>query len=293
MIASLTKRLFAEKPQHTLYHYTSLNGAMGIVESGSLRATEIRYFSDAAEMTYTANLLRAGIRSYRSKFSPMEGTQLENWLDERLIRGPMLFVACFTENGNLLSQWRSYSPTAKGASLGFDAAKLDASATRQSYVIGKCVYDAKVHIRIVTSILKNIWKRLRGTREERKDNPWLGKDTRLYPIFDEVETDLLRVAALLKHPSFHEEKEWRVVSSVMASSVTAPIKYREGSSMLVPFRDFHLPVASNEGIDIEHVILGPTPNMSISMKSLSAYLSQKKSIPRKGVIYCRIPYRTW
>ena len=33
----------------------------------------------------------------------------------------MLLVACFTTEGNLLSQWRSYCPTGRGCSLGFSA----------------------------------------------------------------------------------------------------------------------------------------------------------------------------
>jgi hypothetical protein len=33
------------------------------------------------------------------------------------------FVACFCENGNLLSQWRAYARTA-GYSIGFDRASL-------------------------------------------------------------------------------------------------------------------------------------------------------------------------
>ena len=54
MIAELVEKLYAHKPEHTLYHYTSLQGVMGIVQSGSLRATEIHFLSDEAEMNHTA-----------------------------------------------------------------------------------------------------------------------------------------------------------------------------------------------------------------------------------------------
>ena len=44
-----------------LYHYTSLGSLMRIVEGTYLRATEIRFFSDSAELEYTARLLDGAI----------------------------------------------------------------------------------------------------------------------------------------------------------------------------------------------------------------------------------------
>ena len=101
------------------------------------------------------------------------------------------------------------------------------------------------------------------------------------------------MAALLKHPAYHEEKEWRIVSPVITNYVEAGIEYREGPSMLVPFMNFRLPEAPDRRLDIEHVFLGPTPNLNISMESLSNYLSKKGASPRKGLENCEIPYRPW
>ena len=103
----------------------------------------------------------------------------------------------------------------------------------------------------------------------------------------------MRLAALLKHPSFYEEQEWRLVSSVTTNYITAPIEYREGPSMLIPYMNFYLPEAEDRRIDIEHVFLGPTPNVNSSMTSLSRYLSKKGASPRQGMTYCQIPYRAW
>lgn len=108
MISHIVNELFEAKPKGTLYHYTSLKGTMGIIESGSLRATEIRFFSDAAEIKHMVNLLRNGMVT----FTPRLEYQLSNWLSKRLTYKHRLFVASFTANGNLLSQWRSYSPAA-------------------------------------------------------------------------------------------------------------------------------------------------------------------------------------
>jgi hypothetical protein len=294
MIAKLAQDLYAEIPEHTLYHYTSLDGVRGIVDSGSLRATEIRYFSDAAEMKHAVDHLSAGI-SFFEGFGRSNQTlldQLRKWLSHRLTTGHMLYVGCFTPNGNLLSQWRSYCPMAKGVSLGFDAAKLSTSATRQHWQLGKCIYDPKEKEEIVMPILGEI-ERLAEERGENTDRSKRPPANSFHDIFEEIEADLLLVAALLKHPAFREEQEWRLVSPVITNYVTTPIEYREGPSMLVPYMNFRLPEASDRRLDIEQVILGPTPNSDISMASLSNYLSKNGASPRNGVASCQIPYRPW
>ncbi len=289
-ISRLAEELYKKGPQGTLYHYTSLSGAMGIIEQGSLRTTEAQFFSDAAEITHTVNLLRAGIRRSQVPLLPTLEGELLRRLSERLIGGHLRFIASFTANGNLLSQWRSYCPPAKGVSLGFDAAKIIALAKRQSYQIGKCVYDAKIQNRIATTILKQI-QQLSKISVSSKD---LEKDydgSRYTHVFEEVADDILRIAAILKHPSFHEEEEWRIISPVIPSNRKAPIEYREGPSSLVPYMNFQLPETPDGHLDIEHVILGPTPDMRNSMNSLSNYLLRKAASPRRGLDYCRIPYR--
>tara|TARA_R110002049_G_scaffold150602_5_gene313737 strand:+ start:9611 stop:9868 length:258 start_codon:yes stop_codon:yes gene_type:complete len=58
MIEHITERLFSVTPQSTLYHYSSLAGVLGIVSSGELRASDIRYMNDSAELRHTLDVLR-------------------------------------------------------------------------------------------------------------------------------------------------------------------------------------------------------------------------------------------
>lgn len=121
-IGDIAKQLYSEHPTDVLYHYTSLDAIDGIVGSKSLWATDIRYFSDAAEMRHTVELLRFEIGQridQKGSNAKMLG-QFREWLSHRLTAGHMLFVASFTANGNLLSQWRGYCPHGRGISLGFN-----------------------------------------------------------------------------------------------------------------------------------------------------------------------------
>jgi hypothetical protein len=106
-----------------------------------------------------------------------------------------------------------------------------------------------------------------------------------------IESDLLRIAAILKHPSFREEEEWRIISPVINDYVAAPVLFREGASMLVPYIEFRLIAQNNSPISLDHLFLGPTPNITISMNSLTMFLAQNGIKPDKGITYCRIPFR--
>jgi hypothetical protein len=294
MIRNITDELYSNTPQTTLYHYTSLAGAKGMIDSGFLHATEIRYFTDAAEMRHTVDKLtpetwfREGFGASNTELL----RQLREWLSHRLTNGHMLYVGCFTANGNLLSQWRSYCPTARGVSLGFNPRQLMTCISHQGWRLGKCIYGEAEQGQLAERLLDEI-EQLAKANGENTDPSKRHPKNSFYDIFDSIETDLLLIAALLKHPAFHEEEEWRIVSPIVTNFVEANIDYREGPSMLVPFMNFQLPEIPDRHVDLEHVYLGPTPNQSISMNSLSNFLSKKGASPRKGLEYCGIPYRPW
>ena len=96
----------------------------------------------------------------------------------------------------------------------------------------------------------------------------------------------------MKHPSFSEEDEWRAVSPILTNYVEAPIKYREGASMLIPYITFSLRDGNDEWLRFAQVIVGPTPNINLSMKSVSRFLA-KRSLGSKSIHYCGIPVRAW
>jgi hypothetical protein len=104
---------------------------------------------------------------------------------------------------------------------------------------------------------------------------------------------LLRFAPALKHPSFFEEREWRVVSGVLTPKDANP-KFRAGKSMLIPYQEFKL---ANPGlpIPIARVIVGPTPHMNLSISSLTQLVLSSENVDRDTwtIAPSRTPYRSW
>jgi hypothetical protein len=216
--------------------------------------------------------------------------QFLDWVSNRIISGHMLFAASFRANGNLLSQWRGYSALGKGVSIGFNPEYLSACATSQSFQLGKCVYDPDTQEALIKKVIASV----ECLAEEYGENLDESKRPPLqsyFDIFERVESDLLRIAALLKHPSFQEEEEWRIVSPVLVDYVSTPVKFREGTSMLVPYLEFKLGIGNNDPIELEQVVLGPTPNINLSMNSLTMFLSKMRVKVNSGISYCQIPYR--
>lgn len=291
-ITQLTDASYAEQPTEVLYHYTSLKALTEIVASGCLYATDIRFFSDAAEMKHAADILRIYIaQRIESQTSHSKLlSQLQEWVSERLTGGHMQFVVSFTANGNLLSQWLSYCPHGKGVSIGFCPEVVSQIATAQGFRVGRCVYDNGIQRSLVENILTQI-EHLAEIRGENTDPTKRHPSQSFHDVFEEVEEDLLRIAALLKHGKFDEEQEWRAVSPITKNYVQAPIKYREGRSMLIPFIEFYLRIDPNGQLPLDHVFLGPTPSVGNSITSLSRFLSKYRANPKRGVTYCQIPYR--
>ena len=290
-IGTLTKTLFADTPKGLLYHYTTLNGLLGIVRSRTLWASDVRYMNDSAELKHSADLIRIEVqeRIARGQGKADLLGQFTDWISHRITNGHMLFGASFRSHGNLLSQWRGYSSHGKGVSLGFSADSILQCAQKQQLQIGKCIYEPARQRRLIRQVVDavetHVEKHVNGnTSRHRLSAIYQG-------VFENIEIDLLRIAAILKHPSFREEKEWRIVSPVYTDYFKAPVLFREANAMLVPYMEFDLQLEADRPLALEHLYLGPTSNSNISMNSLKMFLAQNGIVPSRGINYCRIPYR--
>lgn len=292
MIQDITATLYADIPEERLYHYTSFNGLLGIVTSGALWASDIRYMNDSAELRHTADLIRSEVSRRIRNGHPMPDllNQFLDWVTHRITNGHMLFAASFRSNGNLLSQWRGYSKHGKGVSLGFDPDYIMQCAEKQSFQIGRCIYSHEQQEQLISKVLDSV-----EVLSEEYDINHTSTHTSYNPtyrsIFERMESDLLRIAAILKHPSFQEEEEWRIVSPVITSYVEEPVLFREGTSMLVPYIEFSLSAQNSTPIAIDHIFLGPTPNITISMNSLTMFLAKNGICPKDEISFCQIPFR--
>lgn len=107
-----------------LCHYTTLDGALGIIQSGDLWLSHLRFSNDDGEFVYGLDLVRTELAEQEAAASgDAKRVELiravQTLIDEQ--REQPIYICCFCEHENLLSQWRGYADNGGGVSVEFDA----------------------------------------------------------------------------------------------------------------------------------------------------------------------------
>lgn len=109
-------RLRKRKVPEFLWHYTSASGLFGIIQSECIWATKIQFLNDSREFIEATNLCRSLLQQIAEKQSESWPKQLVAFLAKSLgsIENANVCVCSFTEEQDLLSQWRGYCPPEEG-----------------------------------------------------------------------------------------------------------------------------------------------------------------------------------
>jgi len=259
------------------FHYTTYAGLLGIVESASLWATNIHHLNDYTEFRHGIDLARSAL--HRRTTGPHR-TVLSNCRSQlELLEHLNIYVAYFCERGDLLSQWRGYSQ-GSGVSIGFRYEELREAAALQGFHILKCVYETSLKLRYIELMIEDAIRESSGSLSEEVVNRFI--------------TNFVRLAPAFKHPSFSEEREWRIISQVIPP--THPqVSFRAASNTLVPYFSFDLERAQRKNqrgqrnLSIGQVVLGPGRDAS-KPEPITA-LFAKQNIGWFSIVPSHAPYR--
>ncbi len=199
-----------------LYHYTDSKAFLGIVDSNELWATDWRYLNDENELVYGLNLLKSFLREKRRKYSSffpiIDQIEQTGLLRNIGVSG----VFCFSEKGDLLSQWRGYGKGYDSVSIGFDPNLLrhHLTGSPDGPFLVKVVYDVIEQKTILDKVLSAIDGKLNN------------------PSFIDVALPLYFTLLFFKDECWKEETEWRVLSFALDAKM---IRFRSDFSGLVPY----------------------------------------------------------
>ncbi len=237
----------------TLFHYTTAAGLLGILDSSGFWATDLRFLNDAQEAVYARDLFVGAARSVDNPAlqagHPLHDTAKEfgeafagyKKLVARDINSPnfAVYVTCFCESGDLLSQWRAY-----GSDHGYAIeVKTDALKTAVQQIAGSATplphgdepaemslmqvrYGPDAAADIVSTAMRE-----------------MSEDTNLGHVGVHAHMMALHLTAMLagvKHPGFQEEREWRVVA-VFEGEGPKHVKFRSTPMAIVPYIEVPLP----------------------------------------------------
>jgi hypothetical protein len=283
------------EPKGPLFHYTSIQGLIGIITDKKIWATNISHLSDKQELLQARDMFRKAIKVLKKSIDPSPAYAIPppNYKKNpkieflgviydflNLARDLPIFVCSFSEAGDQLSQWRGYCPNAYGFSIGFDYTGLKNQADRQKFLLKKCVYDKKEQQNIVDEYIQN---QIVPKISNLKVNTKMG--IKALAVFWEI----LQILPTIKNEHFKEEKEWRLISSVF-NTPKGTIKFRPGKTAIIPYCEFELAEKGKE-LPVECIKIGPTPNRDESLLSLKTLLNKESMSQRTKVDHSEIPYR--
>lgn len=200
---------------NTVYHYCSMDALLSILQTSSLRLSNITKSNDPTEITNVIPVLKevteTVIANYNKKISlqyrfadDAVSTLIDRFFEDIYNN---FYVICFSEKKDLLSQWDRYADSAKGVAIGFNTrhfVKLQVESSSQ-YIFGKIVYLQTFLAQYIEEFL-----------HRQIDRDWrTGDDSYNVNLIENVTTNLactmLQYAILFKNEFFSEESEWRLV----------------------------------------------------------------------------------
>lgn len=287
--AHVVSQLIGPPPPVCAYHYTSPRALLGIVNSRAIWATDSRYLNDTNEFQYALDAAYVTIVSLYVKLPESDHVALDVFkgtLDDA--PKARVYIASFSAQPDLLSQWRAYCPVSGGFAVGVVTAPLIA---RDDCRFLQCVYDKPEQSRLLNELLGFLLNEFRAMPAIEDEDASL---LRLGVLGLKFLEGILILASIFKHPGFAEEQEWRILLIDSFSADTSErdekIHFREGRSGLVPYIEYSIVEKANAG-SLGEVRVGPNPHMELACDAVLSML--RSSGHEARVVPSHTPFRTW
>jgi Protein of unknown function (DUF2971) len=290
-------------PPSELFHYTTADALVGIIKADAIWATNFRYVNDLTEFTYANELLQREMkRDINSQaLSPQLYAAFNHIIEspEMLLAGADVYLACFCEQGNLLSQWRAYGSRGGGYAMGLNATTASLGGMNPRHSLYRVTYNEEQQLRLIRFLLDAYERDVvdfggsLSPRSFQRATVYLSGErgpNRLRSSFEGAIGELtvalaeafVEIACFFKNSHFTEEQEWRLVHRARGTDGEAVfgLNFRCAGSTIVPY--VSIPLALNlHGIHpgscvftLERIIFGPGLSQSVTEQSLKMLLSR-------------------
>jgi hypothetical protein len=249
-----------------LFHYTTATGLRGIIGDGNIFATDTRFFNDTSEFEYGRALLHEPLVRFGSVLMDVGLPSLHSHLVDRLeARGGYdVFVSCYCERDDLVSQWRGYASGGAGYSIGFPWREL--SRHGKGLLIG-VLYGDEAVVAAANKAVDMCTTRV-STAIRNGDKP------ATEDLLTSFAVALLLLAACAKRDVFDFEREFRLIHFVDNDRPGdgAVVDFRTAGGMIVPFVRLELPKDADGRVAISSIRCGPSLQDSATALGVSALL---------------------
>ena len=286
-----------------LYHYTGINGFMGIMENRELWATNSKYLNDKMEC-------RQGLKDSINVIEELwDGNHLRNSVYPILLWNKIqdilkykndsnIYSISFCQESDLLSQWRGYGRRG-GVAIGFDFSgyqtekegqsvrapfsfldrgyyesvgretreKDDFSAENGEVMINlhNVLYDVETHKEMLADLINIGYDHMKLDMSQNADRD-------LTELVQVISESIEYVLPIIKNNGFREGKEVRYI---WRDDGSRKIYFREKKGMIVPYIRCMIRDCDCKELDrfpVKEIIVGPQANQREVMDSVKFFL---------------------
>lgn len=288
------------EPSELLWHYTDLEGTLGILQGRCLWASAVRSLDDTQELDYGIEVLREAWAGVRSTAAPRAQVLIDRLFhsiygadDPRLTAGDAIHVLSFSREPDALPLWQH--ARGKACALGFNSADLEGLVVEDEapkhrhgephprYFNGPVLYQRSAQVTLATTLLRFLADiaaertgrvmpvgALGSTEQEIRDLVWLDIYSMYFRIY----------CAMVKSQAFSYEAEHRVFVDEVSPQET---RYRMRRGLIHPYVTL---VSEGRGVlPVAAIRTGPTcdSNDQYALKQLLASLRMERTSIMRSV----------
>ncbi len=209
-----------------LYHYCGVETFLNIIRNHTLRLSDLCKSTDSLELKSLLDSVETEVmKQYRNNHdfldSVIYGMDMDDafsFMLQTLISNmkknsdQMLFGVCFSEEGDMLGQWREYASKGTGLAIGFDAKWFQRLCRDERFMFSKVTYGyGEGNADIVKKYAISIYNEMLAAMIDGKTKNIIEG---LYGATDFMELDrkcMYQDSIFIKRDEYRSEKEWRLI----------------------------------------------------------------------------------
>ena len=208
-----------------IYHYCTVETFLNIIRNHTLRLSDLCSSNDKAEMKVLLGALENEIiNQYRKREDFLEPVIYGMNVDESfefilkmLISkmenniNQMLFGICFSEEGDLLGQWREYADKGTGVAIGFNIEWIQKLCNNDSFKFSKVNYDYSKDSKLIKKYATGIYSEMIRAIENGETKELIDESSNLPYIIHLQEECLFFNSVFQKGNEYKSEEEWLLI----------------------------------------------------------------------------------
>lgn len=248
-------RFLAKDRPPTLFHYATVEGALGILETKRIFASHVASLNDLTEVGYSQPIIEAELHCLKER-----GYGDVGMLVRRMVAalGYEFFIACFSEDDDILPMWQAYASGGSGYALGFPTSLVALIGGGQLVPVRYGPEDCASAARAIVGWFMNmITAEQLAAYEKRKE-----KDAQTAGLITAFAIGISLLSHASKDVSVKHEREWRLLLPVSTKDTedSSTIKFRPRNGLMVPYVACELPRDAKDRLPLAGVRFGPTLN---------------------------------